>query len=115
MCSINGRLCALIKASIVNASEVSPEDYIQATLTDKEELVDPIGTLRGVYPNTLQILIERNYAVDEERFDSRLQGEVKSTEELFGDFYEMLTGLAMTDEQKQVVKEAAREAENNTR
>lgn len=112
---IKGRLSELIKEEIVNASGVSSEDYIQATLTDREELVDPIGALRSVYPNTLQILIERNYTVDEERFDSRVQGEAKSTEELFGDFYEMLTGSVLNEEQKQIVKEAAVEAQKEGR
>ena len=32
-------------------------DYAKYLGLDKEELIDPIGTLRSVYPNTLQILI----------------------------------------------------------
>ena len=30
-------------------------DYLLAVLTDEEELADPIGALRGVYPNIMQI------------------------------------------------------------
>ena len=31
-------------------------DYLQAVLTDRGELIDPMGTLRSVYPNMMQIL-----------------------------------------------------------
>lgn len=108
---IKGKLQELIKEEVVNAASVSPLDYIQATLTDREELIDPIGTLRSVYPNTLQILIERNYVVDEQGYESRLQGEIKGTEELFGDFYEMLTGEKLDELQEAVVTEVAKEAQ----
>ncbi len=108
---IKGRLQDLIKEEVVNAADVSPMDYIQAILTDREELIDPIGTLRSMYPNTLQILIEKNYEVQEERYESRIQGEIKSTEVLFGDFYEMLTGDVLDDKQAMIVKEAANAAQ----
>lgn len=108
---IKGKLQDLIREDVVNAVGVSPMDYIQATLTDREELLDPIGTLRSVYPNTLQILIEKNYRAQEERYESRIQGEIKSTEQLFGDFYEMLTGENLDEEQIAIVELAARAAQ----
>lgn len=101
---IKGLLKELIQPEIVNAAEVSSQDFIQATLTDKEELIDPIGTLRSVYPNTLQILIERNTGADVESMESRLRGSRRSTEELFADFYEMLTGEALSEHQRQIVR-----------
>ncbi len=108
---IKGRLADLIQPQIVNAEGVSAQDYIQAILTDKEELIDPIGTLRGVYPNTLQILLEKHVAADVENRESRLQGVRKGTEELFADFYEMLTGETLNDKQRQVVHETVLEGE----
>lgn len=108
---IKGKLQDLMQPQVVYAEGVSPQDYIQATLTDREELIDPIGSLRSVYPNILQILIEKNYAADEEKYESRLQGKIRSTKELFGDFYEMLTGEALEERQRAVVEEAAAEAE----
>ena len=106
---IKGLLQELIRPEIVNAADTSPEDFIQATLTDKEELIDPIGTLRSVYPNTLQILIERNTAPDVENMESRLRGSRRSTEELFADFFEMLTGEALSERQRQIVREEVEE------
>lgn len=108
---IKGELAELIKEEIVHASGTDPQDYIQATLTDREELINPIGTLRSVYPNVLQILLEKNYSVAEESYESKLTGERKSTEELFAGFYEMLTGSELDEKQLETVRQAAREAE----
>ena len=108
---IKGKLADLIQPQIVNARDVSPWDYIQATLTNQEELVDPIGTLRSVYPNTLQILMEQHASEDIEAVESCLRGKQKNTEELFADFYEMLTGEALNEKQWQVVCETVKEGE----
>ena len=48
--------------------------------------------------------------MQEERYESSVQGEVRSTEELFGDFYEMLTGQELDEVQKKIVKDAANAA-----
>ena len=106
---IKGLLKELIQPQVVNDMEVSAQDFIQATLTDREELIDPIGTLRSVYPNTMQILLERNVALDVENMESRLRGSRRSTEELFADFYEMLTGEALSERQRQIVREEVEE------
>ena len=102
---IKGQLRELISPQAVRAEGVSIEDYIQATLTDREELIDPIGTLRSVYPNVMQILSQRYEEVDEEHYVSRLQGRHRSPQELFGDFYEMLTGEKMSQDQQDLVQD----------
>lgn len=107
---IKGELAELIRADVVHDQEVNPEDYIQATLTNREELINPIGTLRSVYPNVLQILLEKNYMVSEETYESKLSGERKNTADLFAEFYEMLTGSELDERQRETVKEAAKEA-----
>jgi len=108
---IKGELAELIREEVVNAPETDPMDYIQATLTNRGELVNPIGTLRSVYPNVLQILLEKNYTVAEEIYESKLTGERKSIGELFASFYEMLTGSVPDVRQSEVVRQAAEEAE----
>ena len=108
---IRGRLEDLMKKEVW---ELAPrEDYIQAALTDSEELINPIDTLRSVYPNVLQILLEKNVPGQEEEYVSRLSGERKSTAQLFGDFYEMLKGEPMDGKRKLIVEETAREAEES--
>lgn len=108
---IKGKLHDLIAPEVVGAAGVSAEDYIQATLTNKEELIDPIGTLRSVYPNTLQILMERSVAEDVENMESRLRESVKSVDQLFAQFYEMLTGESLSEKQRLIVKETLEEEE----
>lgn len=110
---IKGRLEELISPQIVCAEGVSNEDYIQATLTNREELIDPIGTLRSVYPNVMQILSQRYEDIDEEKYESRLQGRRRSPGELFGDFYEMLTGEKLSQRQQTLVQDILHECEEN--
>lgn len=90
----------------------SVEDYLQVTLTDTEELLDPMGTLRSVYPNVLQIILDKNNSFAETEYESRLTAKRKSTAELFGAFYEMLKGEPLDEVRRNYVLEAAREAES---
>lgn len=106
---IKGRLEELISPMVVGAEGVSSEDYIQATLTNREELIDPIGILRSVYPNVMQILFQRYEETDEEHYESRIQGRHRSPGELFGDFYEMLTGEELSRQQQALVQDVLRE------
>lgn len=106
---IKGRLEELISPKVVGAEGVSSEDYIQATLTNREELIDPIGILRSVYPNVMQILFQRYEETDEEHYESRIQGRHRSPGELFGDFYEMLTGEELSQQQQALVQDVLRE------
>lgn len=108
---IRGRLQDLMRQEIIHAEGVSPLDYLQATLTDREELINPMATLRSVYPNMLQILFEKNYTGVKEAYESGLCGARKGTKELFADFYEMLTGETLDEGQRLIVAEAAEAAE----
>ena len=115
---IRGKLADLmaaartIEAEQEENSKSSVEDYLQVTLTDTEELLDPLGTLRSVYPNVLQIILDKNHSFTETEYESRLTGKRKSTVELFGDFYEMLKGEPLDEARRHYVEEAAREAES---
>ncbi len=107
---IRGKLSDLMEA--VQKDKEEQEDYLQVTLTDTEELLDPMGTLRSVYPNVLQIIMDKHFSFAETEYESRLTGGRKSTAELFGDFYQMLKGEPMDDLRRSFVEEAAREAES---
>ncbi len=104
---IKGQLRDLIRLETVGAEGVSSEDYIQATLTDREELIDPIGVLRSVYPNVMQILSQRYEEAGRDNYVSRLQGRRREPQELFGDFYEMLTGEKLSESQRELARDAA--------
>lgn len=108
---LRGKLSELMKPETVEANRANSEDYLQVTLTDTEELIDPIGTLRSVYPNVLQILLEKNQASNEEEYESRLSGKRKGIPELFGDFYELLKGEPMDEKRREIVEETVRRVE----
>ena len=104
---IKGQLRDLIRPETVGAEGVSSEDHIQATLTDREELIDPIGVLRSVYPNVMQILSQRYEEAGRDNYVSRLQGRRREPQELFGDFYEMLTGEKLSESQRELARDVA--------
>jgi len=111
---IRGKLSELISPEVVAANSTGLEDYLQVTLTDTEELIDPMGTLRSVYPNVLQIIMEKNCLDEDGEYESRMVGERKSTATLFGEFYQMLKGEPMDDRRREIVEEAANKAERDT-
>lgn len=93
------------------AEGAQAEDYIQAVLTNEEELIDPIGTLRSVYPNICQIVLSKR---EQEIRLSAMQRHAirrKSTAELFADFYSLVRGSEMDEARKQVTEETVKRVE----
>lgn len=90
--------------------QTGKEDYIQAQLTDEGELIDPIGTLRSVYPNVMQIMrVEK-----EEKMDAAHECKVmhrKEPEILFEDFYELVREKEMNTEEKKIMMDLIRTME----
>ena len=94
-----------------SAEGAQAEDYIQAILTNEEELIDPIGTLRSVYPNICQIVLSKR---EQEIRLSAMQRHAirrKSTAELFADFYSLVRGSEMDEARKQVTEETVKRVE----
>ncbi len=85
------------------------EDYLQITLTDEEELIDPIGTLRRVYPNVMQLLFEKREKESAGPFKAVSGIEDKPIAELFSDFYELLRGQKPDEVRENVIKEVIEE------
>lgn len=106
---IRGKLQELMQPEVVEAAQA--EDYIRAELTDEEELIDPIGTLRSVYPNVMQILLTKNERKENMDYISRPEEKKKSIPQLFVGFYEMIRGEKPDEGRMKVVEEAAKEAE----
>ncbi len=107
---IKGKLQDLMSREVLEELGAAKEDYVQATLTDREELIDPIGTLRSVYPNVLQILMEKNQMQEVQEYESCMHRVKKSTVELFSEFYEMLKGEPLDEKRLAIVEEVAQEA-----
>lgn len=99
---------------IVNPENYAGEnldDYVFAELLDEGELIDPIGTLRGVYKNVLG-LRKASREKDEVNLNNTENYRKKGVDELFLDFYlEFNEGLneERKEEMLKVINEAAKE------
>ncbi len=106
---IRGKMAELMRPEIVAAADCL--DYIQAELTDEEELIDPIGALRTVYPNIMQIILAKNRKREGEKALAGQEERKKSIPELFHDFYTMIRGEEPDRRRTELIEEAAKEAE----
>lgn len=109
MRKLKGELINLIDPMVVFMEPC--EDYLQITLTDEEELIDPIGTLRRVYPNVMQLLFEKREKESSEEFAAGIEMKKKRTDELFADFYELIRGHEMDEARKKVIQEVIEETQ----
>ena len=90
-------------------------DYIQAVLTDRGELIDPIGTLRSAYPNVMQIIrqevLKSGVGESTDSSGRRLLAEKKDTKALFEAFYREVRGEELGEERQQIITELIKEME----
>lgn len=107
---IRGKLEQLITPEVVQAADC--EDYIKAVLTDREELIDPIGTLRSVYPNVMQIVPDKNGQKEEEEYRPAVFAAQRSIGELFAQFYQMLRGEPLDRKREKLVEEIEKELDS---
>ncbi len=88
----------------------APEDFIYATLTDEDIINNAMGIFQQVYPNTVRIDYDNSHTRDIEQVDISRIAENKSFPELIGDFYRLMYGCEITEEEMDVMRTAAREA-----
>lgn len=113
MCRLKGNLKDLMEKE--EFAGTYREDYIQAILTDRGEIIDPIGTLRSVYPNIMQIVREEVLKSGTEEqtevFGRRLLAEKKDTKALFAAFYREVKGEELGKEKEALITELIKEIE----
>lgn len=110
MRKIRGELAQLISPEVYTLADT--EDYLHVTLTDAHALLDPMNTLRSVYPNVMQIAFERRLdddlaAVPQMSVESAA---VKSEKELFTDFYQYVMGNELDEERSHIMEAVIDEA-----
>jgi exonuclease SbcD len=82
------------------------DDYVMAILSDRGELVDPIGVLRSVYPNILRLEKERyDREAGEDKTSASDEFMKKDPVKLFEEFYENISGEDFSDEKKAVISD----------
>ena len=109
---IRGELQQLIQPEVLAAAD--REDYVQVTLTDEQELLEPAAALRSVYPNVCQVLFagrgkgtagaadgERSGAGDAAGLQTISR---KSETELFREFYGQVSDREWNEEKEQIIQ-----------
>lgn len=87
-----------------------PEDFIYATLTNEEIIDDAMGIMQQVYPNTVKIDYDNSRTREVDRVEIAGNLKQKTFDELISDFYSKMYGCAISEEEMQIMKEAAKEA-----
>jgi exonuclease SbcD len=104
MREIKGSLEQLLSAE--TSAREDREDYLRVILTDEEEVIDPIGKLRSVYPNVMVLDFENSRTkltlsglpIDGDR------SEKLSPYELFSEFFLEMSGSVMSEKQAEIVR-----------
>ncbi|HIG65042.1 MAG TPA: exonuclease SbcCD subunit D [Methyloprofundus sp.] len=85
------------------------EDYLFIRLLDKQDILDPLGQLRKVYPNTLQL--ERTQFILSKGSQLKADVSLKRTEkQVFNDFFKQVIGHDLTEEQSTLLLDIIAEA-----
>lgn len=103
---ITGTMKELLDKKNVKA----PEDFIYATLTDEEFINDAMGIFQQVYPYTVRIDYDNSHTKEIEQVDISRIANNRSFSELISDFYRLMYGCEITEEEMDIMRMAAREA-----
>ena len=112
---IEGTLEELIKQGRTNltSTETANDDYLLAKLTDTQVILDPMGRLRVVYPNVLQI--ERtNFDLHSgsklSQNTTSSSANQRSEEEVFTDFFSQVMNTELSAEQIAILQSTITDA-----
>ncbi len=86
------------------------DDYIYATLTDKDIQFEAMARLREVYPNIMKLDYGEKFYRRYRELDENREKENKSFPELIRDFYELMNGDTPDEEAWKLLMEVAKEA-----
>lgn len=80
------------------------EDFIDITLTDEDEVMDAMASLRTVYPNVLKLSYDNKASRAAENVEKFSGVNEKKPLEIFETFYQSRRGTEMNDEQKNYIQ-----------
>ena len=96
---ITGRLDDIMSMAAKDPN--NHEDFIDITLTDENEVMDAIPTLRSVYPNVLKISYENMATRAAEEIEKLGKLDKQNPQEIFEKFFNSRRGREMTAEEKE--------------
>jgi len=111
---IEGSLEELLDPAVY--SFANTEDYINAVLTDRGALFEPVRQLRIVYPNILQLERSKTLTVDEDEVVVTSEDlRNRDVAELFSEFFQSVTGDETTEEEMHLFAEVVSQVEKEER
>ncbi len=99
---IKGTVKELTDKDVVFAPGVNNEDYICAIVTDEERVADIRDRLLRWYPNLLNIQYQKD--MDKAVLDACAPIKGKTPYELFEEYFEMMNGRVMTNQEEKIIK-----------
>jgi DNA repair protein SbcD/Mre11 len=97
-----------------SASRGSPHDYLLVRLLDKEAILDPMGKLRQVFPNTLHVERPGLWSTGEVQVAGRERLKA-SVMDLFAAFFQEMTDEPLDDRQRAAFAEIVEEMDREER
>lgn len=111
MRKIRGTMEQILQA----ASGTRDMDYIQVSLTDEDELYNPMEMLRSVYPNVMELILTKNLVREEQQNEKRQADRSRTPMQMFEDFYREVRREEMDEARKDLILEIMKEAEEECR
>lgn len=102
---LKGRMEQLLSKENISSSD----DFIYATLTDEEIIDNAMGIFQQYYPNTVRIEYDNSHTKELQQVDVTQAAEQKTFSEMITDFYRLVYGCDMSEEELKVMKEVAGE------
>lgn len=103
---LKGKLEVLLKKENIS----DPDDYIYVTLTDEDPINDAMSIIKQYYPRTVKLDYDNSHTRETMETDGVKLIENKSFSDLIREFYEMMYGCQMSEEEMKVMCEVAGEA-----
>ena len=90
--------------AVENYSKGNTNDYIQAILTNEEEIYDAIGQIRSIYPNVMRIEFRNKKNESNNELTTNEEILEKAPLELFHEFFALQNNKEMTQEQDSLIQ-----------
>ncbi len=106
MRKLKGKLADILSADNVTDTD----DYIFAVLTDEDTVMDAMSIMRQNYPNTMYVRYENSHTKELAMGDQVERSKMRSFSEMISDFYLEMYETDISDEELQIMKDAAGKA-----
>lgn len=103
---IKGRMHQLLKEENI----VAPEDFIYVTLTDEDFIDNVMSIFQQYYPNTIRIEYDNSHTKEIQQTDVAQMAVNKTFGEMISDFYQLVYGCEISEEELALMNKIAGEA-----